>query len=112
VLTRLANQPRQHADQPVRDARDPVRVRLLRGPAERCDLDGRRGFDRLAACDRERASLVRPGDPSRPLGAVEASALRRPHRLVAKVNIAHPGLAHSEQELLRDAKRVQLVMRK
>jgi len=106
-----ANEPRQHPDQTVDDRRDAIGVRLLRHAAEHRDLHRRRGFDRLAARNRECASFVRASDPSRPLGDIEASALGRAKSLVTEVAVPNASVANGDKELSRDAKRDELVMR-
>jgi hypothetical protein len=98
-VRRKANESREKRDQVIGDSRDHERVLVGRIATECGDLDGRRG---LAARDGEGARLVRARDASGSLGAIEASALRRPRSFIAELRISDPGSNHRDQEVLRD----------
>ena len=108
----LADQASEHSDEVIGDGCDAIRCVDSGIAREGCDFDSRGCFDDFTSRDRERACLVWTRDATCTFGAIETDALGGPKSVIAKVGIANSCGPNGDEELLRELKRVKLVMGK
>ena len=109
--TCLARQRGEHRHQLAGQLVHRVRRRFADRPEERRQLDCRCSLGSFSTRHDLCASFISPSPPSGALSAIQARALRRPKRLVAKLRIAHLRRDHCEEQFLCYAICLQSMLR-
>jgi hypothetical protein len=108
----LSNEPREHRDDARRKRYDLFFILHASSSDEDSDFDRRADFRGFATRYCVGARFVRASDACCTLSDVEARPFRGARRLVTKFRIAYLRVAHADEQLARNVKHMEGMMRK